>query len=113
MLTLYGIPNCDTIKKARKWLDEHNIEYHFHDYKKAGASAPDLESWCESFGLEKVLNKRGTTWRKLDIEDKDNLSQKALINLMVEQPSLIKRPIISEDSPLLIGFSPETYQSLL
>lgn len=103
-ITLYGIPNCDTVKKARVWLDAHGIAYTFHDYKKQGADAAQVASWVQQAGLEKVLNKAGTTFRKLTPEQKADLSPESAVALMVELPSLIKRPIAEHPGGLLVGF---------
>tara|TARA_R110000772_G_scaffold41328_21_gene95965 strand:+ start:618 stop:959 length:342 start_codon:yes stop_codon:yes gene_type:complete len=113
MITLYGIPNCDTIKKARAFLNQHAIAYEFHDYKKQGIGAPLLKQWCHEFGYENVLNRRGTTWRKLDAETKDQINEESAITLMQELPSLIKRPILVKDSKFLLGFNQSEYESLL
>lgn len=103
-VTLYGIPNCDTVKKARVWLDAHGIAYAFHDYKKQGAHSERVTGWVEQAGLEKVLNKSGTTFRKLTAAQKADLSPEAAVALMIEQPSLIKRPIAEHPGGLLVGF---------
>ena len=110
--TLYGIKNCDTMKKARAWLDEHRVEYAFHDYKAAGIERRKLEGWTKEVGWETLLNRVGTTFRKLDDKDKEKLTETKAIKLMVEQPSLIKRPVIETEAELLVGFKPEQYQSL-
>ena len=113
MLTLYGIPNCDTVKKARAWLEQHGVDYQFHDYKKAGIDAATLKRWCREFGHENVVNQRGTTWRKLSEAERSNLTETSAVRLMQEQPSLIKRPLADTGSRRLLGFSEECYQSLL
>lgn len=110
---LYGIPNCDTVKKARTWLEAAALPYDFHDYKKAGIDAGTLRSWCEEFGYEQVLNKKGTTWRKLDPSFHENLDQDKAIKLMQQHPSLIKRPMLDTGSRRLLGFKQDAYQSLL
>ncbi|MEX2366574.1 MAG: ArsC family reductase, partial [Pseudohongiellaceae bacterium] len=94
MITLYGIANCDTVKKARRWLDQHGLEYRFHDYKKLGIDSDTLHSWCKQFGYEQVLNRRGTTWRKLPDSDKQNLDQDRAIRIMLAHTSAIRRPIL-------------------
>jgi arsenate reductase (glutaredoxin) len=106
---VYGIPNCDTVKKARVWLDTHGIQYTFHDYKKAGADAGKLAIWCDAAGWETVLNRAGTTYRKLPDTDKSDLSQAKAITLMVTQPSMIKRPVVEYSGGLLIGFKPDMW----
>lgn len=101
---LYGIPNCDTVKKARVWLDAQGISYDFHDYKKAGADAGKLKMWCEAKGWETILNRAGTTFKKLPDADKADLSQAKAITLMLDQPSMIKRPVVEHPGGLLVGF---------
>jgi arsenate reductase len=103
-VTLYGIPNCDTVKRSRTWLDANQITYAFHDYKKFGVDAEKLARWIERASLGKVLNRAGTTFRKLDEADKSGLDEAKAIVLMVAQPSLIKRPIVEYPGGLLIGF---------
>ena len=108
--TLYGIRNCDTIKKARAWLESNNVDYAFHDYKTAGIDREKLEHWCRELGWEVLLNRAGTTFRKLSDQDKMvNDAQKA-IALMLAQPSIIKRPVLDHNGRLLAGFKPETFQ---
>jgi arsenate reductase len=113
MTTLYGISNCDTIKKARRWLDDHNVDYDFHDYKKAGIDRKTLQAWCKEFGFESLLNKRGTTWRKLDDTLKDNVDEASAIDIMCEHTSVIKRPVLISGSTRILGFDENAYQSLL
>jgi arsenate reductase (glutaredoxin) len=103
-ITLYGIPNCDTVKKARNWLDGRGLAYAFHDYKKAGADAEKLASWCDAAGWEVVLNRAGTTFKKLPDGDKADLDQAKAIALMRDQPSMIKRPVVEYAGGLLVGF---------
>ncbi|MGD9803138.1 MAG: ArsC family reductase [Hyphomicrobiaceae bacterium] len=112
-LTLYGISNCDTVKKARMWLDTNGIAYTFHDYKKAGVTAEALRGWCDQAGWEVVLNRAGTTFRKLPDASKADLDQSKAIALMVAHPSMIKRPIVEYPSGLLIGFKEPQWQSAL
>ncbi|MDX1812834.1 MAG: ArsC family reductase [Gammaproteobacteria bacterium] len=113
MTTVYGIKNCDTMKKARRWLDEHNVAYEFHDYKKEGIDEKTLTAWCKKLGWETLLNRRGTTWRKLPDKTKDNINEKSAIKLMLEQPSIIKRPVLKQGSNYLVGFDEQEYQKLL
>lgn len=113
MIKVYGIPNCDTIKKARKWLEAHGVEYTFHDYKKAGVPANDLKKWVKKSGWEVLLNRRGTTWRKLDDKVKDNINETSAIKVMLENSSAIKRPVLVSGKILLVGFKDEEYQQLL
>lgn len=106
---VYGIPNCDTVKKARRWLDENGVKYEFHDYKKLGISLTILETWCNDHGFEALINKRGTTWRRLDEKDKENLDQQKAIALMHTNTSLIKRPVTEHSTTRLIGFDEPQY----
>jgi arsenate reductase len=108
-ITLYGIKNCDTMKKARAWLDGQGIAYAFHDYKTAGIEPAKLAGWAKQVGWEVLLNRAGTTFRKLDAADKDGLTQAKAIALMLAQPSLIKRPVLERGDSLLVGFKPERY----
>lgn len=110
---LYGIPNCDTVKKARAWLDAAGLPYRFHDYKKAGIDAATLKAWCEEFGYEQLLNKKGTTWRQLDPALQKDLGQARAIELMQQHTSVIKRPLLDTGARRLLGFDPGSYQSLL
>lgn len=112
-LTLYGIPNCDTVKKARTWLDGRGIAYTFHDYKKAGADPARLAAWCDAAGWEKVLNRAGTTFKKLVDADKANLDQARAVVLMVANPSCIKRPIVEHPGGLLVGFKEAEWAAAL
>jgi Spx/MgsR family transcriptional regulator len=111
-VTLYGIRNCDTMKKARAWLDRRGVEYHFHDYKVAGIDIARLDRWCAEVGWEALLNRAGTTFRKLLDREKQNLNQKRATALMLAQPSVIKRPVLELDGKLVVGFKPELYESL-
>lgn len=110
MITVYGIPNCDTIKKARQWLKKNGIDYEFHNYKKAGVPEDKLKLWVKTIGWEILLNRRGTTWRKLDDTTKENIDQASAIKVMIENPSSIKRPVLEIDDSLLVGFSEDTYK---
>lgn len=102
---IYGIPNCDTVKKARSWLVAQGLEYIFHDYKKEGADVVKVESWIGSEGIDTVLNRRGTTWRKLSGEEKSRADDAArAAQLLVENPSMIKRPVVEYEGGLLVGF---------
>ena len=111
-VTIYGIPNCDTMKKARAWLAKHGIDHVFHDYKKQGIDRKRLEGWSDQVGWETLLNRAGTTFRKLPDADKKNLDRKKAIALMVESPSMIKRPVAEANGKLEIGFAPERYVAL-
>lgn len=110
-VTVYGIPNCDTLKKSRKWLEAHGVSHEFHDYKKKGIDKATLAHWCKELGWEVLLNKRGTTWRKLDDADKQDLTEARAIALMMDNTSLIKRPVIVSGDQLLVGFDEARYQS--
>ena len=112
-VTIYGIKNCDTMKKARAWLDDHSVAYAFHDYKTQGIERAKLEGWAAKAGWETLLNRAGTTFRKLPDGDKENLNEKNAIALMLAQPSLIKRPVLEAGRELLIGFKPDTYREFL
>jgi arsenate reductase len=113
-ITIYGIRNCDTMKKARSWLDSHGVEYAFHDYKSAGIDRKRLERWSKTVGWETLLNRAGTTFRKLPEEDKQGLDADKAIALMLEQPSMIKRPVLDlGDGNLLVGFKPDAYNAAI
>jgi arsenate reductase (glutaredoxin) len=108
-VTIYGIRNCDTMKKARAWLDDHDVAYAFHDYKAAGISRETLASWARAVGWDALLNRAGTTFRKLPEADKNGLTEKKAIALMLAQPSMIKRPVLDCGGTLLVDFKPEAY----
>ena len=112
-ITIYGIKNCDTMKKARAWLDGRNVEYAFHDYKTAGIERAKLEAWAKKTGWEVLLNKAGTTFRKLPETEREGVTSDRALGLMVEQPSMIKRPVLDIDGKLLVGFKPEQYEQAL
>ncbi|AKI02806.1 transcriptional regulator, Spx/MgsR family [Hoeflea sp. IMCC20628] len=109
-VTIYGIKNCDTMKKARNWLAEHAIVVDFHDYKASGIERAHLVRWCGQAGWETVLNRAGTTFRKLDEAAKQDLDTDKAIALMLAQPSMIKRPVLEADSRIIIGFKPDLYE---
>ena len=111
-IRLYGIRNCDTMKKARAWLESHGVEYDFHDYKIAGIESAKLMAWTKVVGWETLLNRAGTTFRKLPDKSKQNLDEAKAMKLMLEQPSMIKRPVLERGKTLLVGFSPEKYSAL-
>lgn len=108
---LYGIRNCDTVKKARAWLDAAGVAYRFHDYKVEGAPEAQLRAWVDEHGWERVLNRAGTTFRKLPDAEKQGLDAERAIALMLAQPSMIKRPVLDTGDGRLIGFKPEEYQA--
>jgi len=112
MTTMYGIKNCDTIKRARDWLDSRKIAYSFHDYKKQGIDKPALEGWIKKVGWEVLLNRAGTTFKKLPDTDKENVTEKKAIALMLAQPSMIKRPVLEAKGKLTVGFKPDDYKKL-
>lgn len=111
-VTIYGIKNCDTMKKARTWLEGQGIAYRFHDYKAEGIDRAHLDRWCKEAGWEIVLNRAGTTFRNLADADKQNLDADKAIALMLAQPSMIKRPVLEANGNLLIGFKPDLYETL-
>ena len=108
-VTIYGIKNCDTMKKARAWLDKQGVAYGFHDYKAAGLERARLEAWARVVGWETLLNRAGTTFRTLPDADKTGLTERSAIALMLAQPSMIKRPVLDVGGTLLVGFKPEAY----
>ncbi|PZN92538.1 MAG: ArsC family reductase [Alphaproteobacteria bacterium] len=112
-LTLHGIKNCDTVKKARAWLDARGVAYRFHDYKASGADADDLRAWVAALGWEMVLNRAGTTFRRLADADKAGIDADKAVALMLAQPSLIKRPMLVGEGVLLAGFKPDVYAASL
>ena len=112
MATMYGIPNCDTIKKARSWLEAHKVAFDFHDYKKQGIDKTVLEGWAKKVGWEVLLNRAGTTFKKLPDADREGVTEKKAIALMLAQPSMIKRPVLEAKGKITVGFKPELYQAL-
>jgi len=110
MTTVYGIKNCDTVKKACNWLTKNNIDYQFHDFRKDGLTQAKVKQWFGKVDWEILLNRRGTTWRKLSDNEKDSINKTNVIKLMVEQPTLIKRPVIEHNSNVLIGYSEDRYK---
>ena len=111
-VTIYGIKNCDTMKKARVWLEEHGVKHAFHDYKAEGIDKPRLEAWEKAVGWEVLLNRAGTTFRGLPDAQKEGLTARKAIALMLEQPSMIKRPVLDVGGKLTVGFKPEAYAKL-
>lgn len=109
MTTVYGIRNCDTVKKARAWLDTAGVAYDFHDYKTAGIDPDRLRGWVDRLGWEPLLNRAGTTFRKLPDAEKEKLDTDRAIALMLAQPSMIKRPVVERGDTLLVGFKPEAW----
>jgi arsenate reductase (glutaredoxin) len=113
MITVYGIKNCSTMKKAFSWLEEHGVEYVFHDYKKSGIDREHLMQWCKHLGWRTLLNTRGTTWRKLSPEQQADMTQGKAVALMVEFPSLIVRPVVETGQQLLVGFDSGIFSSFI
>ena len=112
-ITIYGIKNCDTMKKARAWLDQHGVDYDFHDYKSRGIEKEKLASWAKKAGWEMLLNRAGTTFKKLPDKDKQGLTVAKAVKLMLAHPSMIKRPVLESGARLLVGFKPEDYEKTL
>jgi arsenate reductase (glutaredoxin) len=113
-ITIYGIKNCDTMKKARAWLEQHGIDYAFHDYKTAGIARERLEQWCKKAGWETLLNRAGTTFRKLPENEKADVDAGKAVALMLAQPSMIKRPVLDlGGGKILVGFAPATYAAAI
>jgi len=112
-MILYGIPNCDTVAKARRWLDEAEIDYRFHNFRVDGIAAQQISEWCERADWTKLLNRRSTSWRKVSADQQANIDQQSAIALMAEMPTLIKRPVLDSDNLLEIGFKPERYEEML
>jgi len=112
MITLYGIKNCDTMKKAMKWLQSNNIDYTFHDYKKAGLDIKTLNSWLKTTDWELLLNRRGTTWRKLGEDIKENINKSSAKAVMLENTSIIKRPVLDVNGNIFVGFSDSQYEEI-
>jgi len=113
MITVYGIKNCDSVKKARKWLTENHLEYQFHDFRSDGLSAELIQGFMARGDWEKLLNKRSTSWKQLEAAQKENLTEASVMALMLETPTLIKRPVLVTESQFFIGFNLEHYQKLL
>ncbi len=112
MTTIYGIKNCDTMKKARTWLEAHKVAHQFHDYKTAGIDKATLEDWVKKVGWEVLLNRAGTTFKKLPDTEKENITEKKAVSLMLAQPSMIKRPVLEAKGKLTVGFKPDEYKKL-
>lgn len=112
MIIMYGIKNCDTIKKARQFLEANHIEYQFHDFRENGINPIQLRSWISELGWEKIINKRSTTWRNLPDETKENMNETLALVVAEEQPTLIKRPVLELAHGVMVGFSEKSYQSL-
>ncbi len=113
MITLYGIKNCDTMKKARTWLDGHGVEYRFHDYRKDGLDRKRLAAWVDELGWETLLNRRGTTWRRLPETVRENIDRDAAIDVMLDNPAIIRRPLLDLGDRRIVGFKADEYEALL
>jgi arsenate reductase len=113
MLTLFGIANCDTVKKAQRWLEQHAINYQFHDFRRDGLDTAVIQKWLKQVDWTDLLNQRSRTWRELDADQKENLTKDMAVKLMIDQPTLIKRPVVITKDVFIIGFSPDQYQSQL
>jgi Spx/MgsR family transcriptional regulator len=113
MIQLYGIPNCDTIKKARAWLEGRGVEYRFHDYKRDGIDEPRLRGWVDELGWEALVNRRGTSWRRLPEEVREQMDTETAIRIMLETPSIIRRPLLDTGELRHLGFSETDYERLL
>ena len=113
MIHLYGIPNCDTVKKARKWLDAKGVDYAFHDYKKEGADPAKLANWINVLGTDVVLNRRGTTFRKLSDAEKADIDAEKAVTLLEQSPSMIKRPVVEHTGGILVGFKEIEWEAVL
>lgn len=113
MVEIYGIKNCDTMKKVFKWLEAHNIEYNFHDYKKEGADTTILKKAINEHGWENIINRRGTTWRQLAKDTQDQMNDESAVSIAIENPSIIKRPLLIHNEKTHLGFKEETYSEIL
>jgi len=112
MTTLYGIKNCDTVRKARKWLEAHGVDYNFHDLRSDGLEKKDLTAWEKAVGWEVLLNRRGTTWRQLPVADREGINKSKAIQLMLAHPAMIKRPVLVHNKGIHVGFKPGEYEAL-
>ena len=111
-MILYGISNCDTIKKAKNWLELNNIDYKFHDFRKQGLEPEIIQNWLTQISWDKLLNKRSTTWRNLELEVQQSVNAENIIQLLVENPTLIKRPVLNVNGIIKVGFNADTYQGI-
>ena len=112
MIILYGIPNCDTVRKARQWLTEHNIEYRFHDLREDGLDTETLTRWFDTLGWEAVINRRSTSWKQLTPEQRESMNASQATTAAISQPTLVKRPVLDTGKSLHLGFTPATYQDI-
>ena len=111
-MILYGISNCDTVKKAKNWLETNNLDYRFHDFRKQGLESETVQDWLNQIPWEKLLNKRSTTWRNLDPEAQQSVNAETVVQLLVENPTLIKRPVLKVNGIINVGFNTDTYQGI-
>ena len=111
-MILYGISNCDTVKKAKNWLETHNIDYKFHDFRKQGLDANTINQWLQSVSWDKILNKRSTSWRNLDPSIQQTVNETNIVDLLIENPTLIKRPVMDVNDTITIGFNSDAYEGI-
>ena len=111
-MIIYGISNCDTVKKAKNWLDNHNIDYNFHDFRKDGINKDIINGWLNTVAWDKILNKRSTSWRNLDASTQQAVNATNVVDLLVENPTLIKRPVMDVNDIITVGFNSDTYQGI-
>ena len=112
MITLYGIKNCDTVKKARRWLDQHGVDYRFHDFREDGLEAGAVADWLDELGWEQLVNRRSTSWKALDIELRDNMDNDRALAAILETPTLVKRPLLDTGHERFTGFSDDSYRRI-
>ena len=111
-MIIYGISNCDTVKKAKNWLDKHNIDYQFHDFRQQGLDKKIIDGWLKTVAWDKILNKRSTSWRNLDPSIQQAVNETTIVDLLVENPTLIKRPVMVVNDTITLGFNSDTYQGI-
>ena len=111
-MIIYGISNCDTVKKAKNWLDKHNIDYQFHDFRKQGLDKKIIDGWLKTVTWDKILNKRSTSWRNLDPSIQQTINESNVVDLIIENPTLIKRPVMDVNDTITIGFNSDTYEGI-
>ena len=111
-MIIYGISNCDTVKKAKNWLDKHNIDYQFHDFRQQGLDKKIIDGWLKTVAWDKILNKRSTSWRNLDPSIQQTINKSNVVDLLIENPTLIKRPVMDVNDTITIGFNSDTYKGI-
>ena len=111
-MIIYGISNCDTVKKAKNWLDKHNIDYQFHDFRKQGLDKKTIDGWLKTVAWDKILNKRSTSWRNLDASIQQTINESNVVDLLIDNPTLIKRPVMDVNDTITIGFNSDTYKGI-